>query len=109
MSINLIKHHLSNRKHYVKIERVRSSDKVILLFIIYIYDLQNARHLFNHIIIIINADKTTLIDFYDKDNNKLNITLLNDELEKKSVRAYWLTSCPSQFMLFYQRQKQFQK
>ena len=81
MSINLIKHYLSNRKHYVKIERVRSSYNVILLFIIYIYDLQNARHLFNH---IINADKTTLIDFYAKDNTKLNITLLNDELGKIS-------------------------
>ena len=85
-----------------------------LLFIIYMNDIPIASNIFKT---IIYADDTTLIansnDFYFKNNTKLNIKMLNDELNKFKLwlRANKLTlnTHKSKFMLFYQRKNAFQR
>ena len=121
-SLNLIENYLKNRKQCVEINNIRSAFTNILtgvpqgsilgplLFIIYMNDIPFASTTFKT---IIYADDTTLLanlsDFYFKNNTKVNIKMLNNELDKIRLwlRANKLTlnTQKSKFMLFYQPKK----
>ena len=118
-SLNLIEDYLKNRKQCVGINNIRSAFTNILagvpqgsilgplLFIIYMNDILFASPIFKT---IIYADDTTLLanlsDFYLK---KVNIKILNNELNKFRLwlRANKLTlnTQKSKFMVFYQPKK----
>ena len=121
-SLNLIENYLKNRKQCVEINNIRSAFTNILtgvpqgsilgplLFIIYMNDIPFASTIFKT---IIYADDTTLLanlsEFYFKNNTKVNIKMLNNELDKIRLwlRANKLTlnTQKSKFMLFYQPKK----
>ena len=119
-SINLIENYLKNRKQCVEINNVSSAFTNIstgvpqgyilgpLLFIIYMNDIPST--IFKT---YIYAYDTTLVanlnDLYLKNDTKLNIKMLNDELNKIRLwlRANKLTlnTQKSKYMLFYQPKK----